>query len=236
MPLSTFSSERVPQGYWGRTWLVAVLLSLSTVAVAEQYLRTQGHVPVINDGAELWSWYRNEVYGDPERTVVLVGRSRQLGGFWTDGFREQFPDHKLVQLSVAGAKTLPVFRDLADDEDFCGTMICSVMEFDLEKPDAEGHPYLDEYIRKNRREESSFAHWEFGFRHCLNRLVSLNARTSLRSCWRDLFVNGTMPAAVIDQCRYDRCKYYDFTGADPEKLSKARLQHNKPGKTHDASR
>lgn len=234
MPSSTFSSERLPLGRWGLTWLLAGLLSVSAIGGLESFWRSRGHVPIVNDGEELWSWYRNEVYGDPEKTIVLVGRSRLMCGFWTDGFRERFPDHKLVQLSVAGAKVLPVFRNLAEDEEFRGTILCSIMPPDLSGPEDAAHPYLDYYVSHNKRDESFVKHWEFGARHYLNALVCMNPRTSLRSAWRKLYSKNSLPDPVFDQQRFDRGKYYDFSEANLEMRRAVLLKHNKPGTSRHA--
>jgi hypothetical protein len=209
---------------------------VSAIAGVESFWRSRGHVPIVNDGKELWSWYRNEVYGDPERTVVLVGRSRQMCGFWTDGFRERFPDHKLVQLSVAGASVLPVLRNLAQDEEFSGIVLCSIMANDLSAPEDQEHPYLDYYVSQGK--ESLLHHWDYGTRHHLNNLVALNSRTSLRSAWRQLYEKNSLPEPVLDKTRIDRAKYYQYWGlpeAELNKLREERLAHNKVKKPRHAS-
>ena len=233
MPSSTFSSDRAPQKRWGLIWIFTGILSVSAISGIEMFWRAQGQVPVVNDGQELWSWYRNEVYGDPQKTVVLVGRSRQMCGFWTEGFRDRFPHHKLVQLSVAGAKVLPVFRNLAQDEAFSGTVFCSIMPYDLSAPIDQPHPYLDYYIAQEKQSESLFEHWEFGARHHLNSLVALNPRTSLKSAWRHFYMHRSLPTPVNDQWRFDRAKYYDFSDADLEEKRAQHLKHNKPGKPRE---
>lgn len=233
MPSSTFSSDRAPRKRYSIIWICAGVLSVSVIAGVESFWRAQGHVPVVNDGQELWSWYRNEVYGNEGKTVVLVGRSRQMCGFWTEGFRERFPDHKLVQLSVAGAKVLPVFRNLAMDDEFQGTVLCSIMPYDLSAPEDQPHPYLDYYIAEGKQYESLIEHWEFGAKHYLNSLVAFNPRTSLKSAWRHLYTDRSLPEPVIDQWRFDRAKYYDFSDIDLEKKRKQLLKHNRPGRARE---
>lgn len=211
--------------------MLTFVLTAGLIAGVETFWRSKGHTASVSDGPEIWSWYRNEVYGDPDRTLVLVGRSRLNCGFHTERFRERFPDYKLVQLSVCGAKVLPVLRNLAEDEKFAGTVLCSIMPYDLRMSGQNGgHPYLDYYKFRNKNSESLFEHVEFGVHLQLNNLISLNDRTSLRSAWRSLYETGSLNQPDPELFQLDRSRYYDFTLVDLEKRRAATLNHNKPGK------
>jgi hypothetical protein len=124
MHSSTSSFERVIPALPWRGITVAVALAVLVVTTAwELYVRSLGYEPTLNDTSDLWAEVRRNV--QPE-SIVLVGDSR----IWFDSDLDEL-EHGLgkrpVQLGLAGGCAYPVLADLAKDERFHGTVICSVV-------------------------------------------------------------------------------------------------------------
>lgn len=124
MPLSTSSFERViPSKPW-RGITVAVVVAVFVVVTAwEVYCRSRGYSPTLNNTTDLWAEARRKV--KPE-SIVIVGDSRA----WFDVDLDEI-EHGLngrpIQLAQPGSCPFPVLEDLANDETFHGTIICSIL-------------------------------------------------------------------------------------------------------------
>jgi len=145
MSSSTFSFEReIPSVRWLPSVLVAGLLTLVAVAAWELYCRSAGYAPTVNDTNELWASRRAAVRPD---SVVVIGDSRA----WFDidlAELERGLGSRPIQLAMAGSTVYPVLEDLSLDENFRGTVLCSVVPalffvpegFPLKRPrEAVGH-------------------------------------------------------------------------------------------------
>src|SRR3569623_658698 len=123
MPSSTSSSER-------RSWLLtlggASALAAATLRAVEWQWRGQGYTPPVLDSTQLWSVQRERVYGDSPRPLALLGASRTEYGIDVKALRELLPNYKPVMLAVNGAYPLSTLRDLAQDPDFRGVVLCDV--------------------------------------------------------------------------------------------------------------
>ena len=124
MHSSTSSFERVIPALPWRGITVTVALAVLVLTTAwELYVRSLGYEPTLNDTSDLWAEVRRNV--QPE-SIVLVGDSR----IWFDSDLDEL-EHGLgkrpVQLGLAGGCAYPVLADLANDERFHGTVICSVV-------------------------------------------------------------------------------------------------------------
>ncbi len=126
MPSSTsnFEFQRViPAHPWRGISVTVIVAVLIAVAVWEVYCRSLGYEPTLNDTSDLWAEARRRV--QPE-SLVLIGDSRM----WFDMDLDEI-EHGLgkrpVQLAHAGSCAYPVLKDLADDEHFHGTIICSIV-------------------------------------------------------------------------------------------------------------
>ena len=96
---------------------------LVAVAAWEVYCRSLGYEPTLNDTDDLWAECRRRA--EPE-SVVIVGDSRA----WFDSDLDELErglGKRPVQLALPGASAYPVLADLANDERFHGTVICSVV-------------------------------------------------------------------------------------------------------------
>ena len=124
MPSSISSFERtIPALPWrSLAWTVTLLTVTATVAW-EVRCRSWGYAPTLNDTPDLWADRREAVQSD---SLVIIGDSRA----WFDldlTQLEQGLGQRPVQLAIPGSCAYPVLEDLANDEAFRGTIICSLL-------------------------------------------------------------------------------------------------------------
>jgi hypothetical protein len=113
----------IPRLPW-RDITVAVVLIVITAACAwELYCRSIGYGPTLNDNEDLWTSARRRV--KPE-SVVIIGDSRGWYDLDLDELQKGL-GKRPVQLAMGGSCAYPVLADLANDENFHGTIICSVV-------------------------------------------------------------------------------------------------------------
>jgi hypothetical protein len=125
MPSSTsnFDFQRVIPALPWRGLAVAVAVSaLIATAAWEVYCRSLGYGPTLNDTSDLWAEARRRV--EPE-SMVFIGDSRA----WFDTDLDEIANglgKRPIQLALAGSCAYPVLQDLANDDRFHGTIICSL--------------------------------------------------------------------------------------------------------------
>jgi hypothetical protein len=102
--------------------VIVVLLILAAAAAWEMYVRSIGYAPTLNDNEDLWTMARRRV--TPE-SVVIIGDSRAWFDLDLDELQKGF-GKRPVQLGMKGSCPYPVLADLANDETFHGTIICSI--------------------------------------------------------------------------------------------------------------
>ncbi len=107
------------------SFIVALLLSLLSVASWEIYWRSQGYIADMDDDKYLWSKTRARVEKATPNDVVVVGSSRTLFNIQIYKW-EELTGTKPIQLSNAGSTPLPTFHDIAQNTDFNGTVIVGV--------------------------------------------------------------------------------------------------------------
>jgi|tagenome__1003787_1003787.scaffolds.fasta_scaffold20988238_5 hypothetical protein len=124
MHSSTSNFNRpIPRQPWrGMTVAVAVGI-LIAVTCWEVYCRSLGYEPTLNDTSDLWTEARRRV--QPE-SIVIVGDSRPWFDLDLDEL-ERGLMKRPVQLAQAGSCAFPVLEDLANDQQFHGTIICSIV-------------------------------------------------------------------------------------------------------------
>jgi len=124
MHSSTSNFERVIPGSSWRGITVAVVTALFiAVAAWEVYCRSLGYAPTLNNTTDLWAEARRRV--QPE-SIVIIGDSRAW--FDTDlGEIQRGLGKRPIQLAQPGSCPYPVLEDLAKDESFHGTIICSIL-------------------------------------------------------------------------------------------------------------
>ncbi|WOH38006.1 hypothetical protein RI844_01865 [Thalassotalea fonticola] len=126
MPSFTSSSniiERdIPSKSWGKIVVNSIVLFSLLIAGWEMYWRSQGAEPAYINSDSLWAIERRKVGKD---SVVFTGSSRVLFNMQTDIWQQQ-TGIKPIQLALEGTTPLGVLEDLADDENFQGTVFSGV--------------------------------------------------------------------------------------------------------------
>src|SRR5207248_7560355 len=113
----------VPTAPWRGIAVVITIVVIAATAAWELYCRSLGYAPTLNDNEDLWTMRRRIV--EPE-SLVIIGDSRA----WFDVDLNEFQKglgKRPIQLAMAGSTVLPALADLADDKNFHGTTICSVV-------------------------------------------------------------------------------------------------------------
>ena len=124
MPSSISSFERpIPALPWTRLACIAAAVTLVAAIGWEMRVRAWGYAPTLNDTSDLWAQERESVKPD---SIVIVGDSRPHFDLDLDQL-EQGLGKRPVQLALDGSCAYPVLADLANDERFRGTVICSVV-------------------------------------------------------------------------------------------------------------
>jgi hypothetical protein len=146
-------SEIAPRDYerpipalpWRGMTVIVVLVVIAAAAAWEFYCRSIGYGPTLNDNEDLWAEARRRV--EPE-SIVIVGDSRA----WFDLDLDELQNglgKRPVQLAAGGSCAYPVLADLANDERFHGTIICSVVPRMFFAPP--GSPPMDRSEKAVRR-------------------------------------------------------------------------------------
>jgi hypothetical protein len=113
----------IPQVPWRGITVVVVLIVIAAASAWEFYCRSIGYGPTLNDNEDLWTMTRQRV--KPE-SVVIIGDSRAWYDLDLDELEKGF-GKRPIQLAMGGSCAYPVLADLANDENFHGTIICSVV-------------------------------------------------------------------------------------------------------------
>ncbi len=113
----------IPQVPWRGIAVVVVLIVIAASAAWEFYVRSVGYAPTLNDNEDLWTLTRQKV--KPE-SVVIIGDSRAWFDLDLDEIQAGL-GKRPVQLAMPGSCAYPVLADLAKDENFHGTIICSIV-------------------------------------------------------------------------------------------------------------
>lgn len=124
MPSSISNFERpIPDLPWTGLALAAILLTAGATVAWELRCRAWGYAPTLNDTPDLWAERREAVQPD---SIVIIGDSRGLFDLDLDQL-EQGLGRRPIQLSLVGSCVYPILADLAADESFHGTVLCSVI-------------------------------------------------------------------------------------------------------------
>ena len=102
---------------------VVVLMVIAATCAWEFYCRSIGYGPTLNDGEDLWTSARRRVKPD---SIVVIGDSRGWFDLDLDELQKGL-GKRPVQLAMGGGCAYPVLADQANDENFHGTIICSVV-------------------------------------------------------------------------------------------------------------
>jgi len=113
----------IPQLPWRGLTVVVVLIVIVASAAWELYVRSIGYGPTLNDTEDLWVQVRRQV--KPE-SIVIVGDSRPVFDLDLDELEKGLGKRPL-QLALPGSCAYPILAELANDEEFHGTIICSIV-------------------------------------------------------------------------------------------------------------
>jgi hypothetical protein len=111
----------IPPVPWRGMTVVVVVIVIVATATWELYCRSIGYGPTLNDNEDLWTLRRHKV--QPE-SVVIIGDSRGWFDLDLDELQKGL-GKRPIQLAMGGGCGYPVLADLAKDENFHGTIICS---------------------------------------------------------------------------------------------------------------
>ncbi|MEP6483391.1 MAG: hypothetical protein ABJB01_03000 [Rudaea sp.] len=147
MPSSISSSDAHERRWWP-TWLGCVIVAAGIVIGAEWYWRHAGYVPNVRDSPQLWSIQRDRVDRTRKIPLALLGASRIEFGIDMKLLRQLLPNYEPIMLAQNGRYPLAVLRDLADDENFRGTVLCDIEPTGLYKKYTDVQQPLVDYYRR----------------------------------------------------------------------------------------
>jgi hypothetical protein len=113
----------IPQLPWRGITVIVALIIIAVAFAWETHVRSIGYAPTLNDNEDLWTQARRRV--TPE-SIVIIGDSRAWFDLDLDEL-EKGLGKRPVQLAAPGSCAYPVLADLANDEPFHGTIICSIL-------------------------------------------------------------------------------------------------------------
>jgi hypothetical protein len=135
----------IPQLPWRGITVAVVLIVIAAASTWEIYCRSIGYGPTLNDSEDLWTSARRRV--KPE-SIVIIGDSRGWFDLDLDELQRGL-GKRPVQLAMGGSCAYPVLADLANDKNFHGTVICSVVPRLFVAPS--GTPPMDRAEKAVRR-------------------------------------------------------------------------------------
>jgi len=113
----------IPKVPWRGITVVVVLIVIAATVAWDLYCRSIGYGSTLNDNEDLWTSARRHV--KPE-SIVIIGDSRGWFDLDLDELQKGL-GKRPVQLAMGGGCAYPVLADLANDENFHGTIICSLV-------------------------------------------------------------------------------------------------------------
>ena len=145
MRSSTSSSSSIR--HWGVVCFFCALVAVAVCVGTELHWRSLGYEPGIIDSKLLWAEQRDQVDARGSRTpLVILGASRIEFSVDMDVLEDALPGYRPVMLAINGHYPLAVLRDLAEDEDFNGVVLCdidarglSAHYFDMQQPYVDYH-------------------------------------------------------------------------------------------------
>jgi len=190
-------------------WGLAI--ALSVLCVMEAAWRVHGYVPSIVDDPALWSSWRAKLAGTDSRSVGLLGASRLQLAFSLPEAHDILPDYDIIQLAIDGRAPLAAVKDIAEETDFRGIVICSI--------DASG---LDPESWNEQQEYVDYYHNRFTISDRINRVVAteiqkrvvvVNPLLNFKLLAGELVRMGTLPGGYLTTYP-NRMRTADFTRLD----------------------
>jgi hypothetical protein len=113
----------IPPLPWRGVTVIVALVVMGGVLAWEIYCRSIGYGPTLNDNEDLWTLARRKV--KPE-SLVIIGDSRGWFDLDLDEIQKGL-GKRPIQLAAGGTCGFPILADLTDDQNFHGTIICSIV-------------------------------------------------------------------------------------------------------------
>jgi len=124
------------------TWLTIGVMCFTVLFSYENFLKNKGFVASIENGKDLWSWYRRNI-DDNYNALVFLGASRSQLDINIPYAKTLLNNYDITQLSINGHYPVATLKALANDKDFKGTVIISLTAQALETQ------YLDMQLQYN---------------------------------------------------------------------------------------
>lgn len=204
---------------------IALVLAGSALYSVERHWRRRGYMPIIVDAADLWSLQRAKASAT-ERPIVFLGASRTLYAIDRATMRARLPGHEPLMLAMDGRYPLATLRDLADDANFSGLVVCDIdgagfaaPSLDMQQPEVTY--YHHEFSPSRAAHRLILNHWQ------LNAAIARSDFSLLRGMVR--WWNGEgepfRPYQSLDRRRFGRI---DFERGDKDAQKReltANLEH-----------
>jgi hypothetical protein len=113
----------IPALPWRGMTVVVALIVMAATAAWELYCCSLGYAPTLNDNEDLWTLARRKL--QPE-SLVIIGDSRGWFDLDLDELQKGLGKRPL-QLAAGGTCGFPILADLVNDQNFHGTIICSMV-------------------------------------------------------------------------------------------------------------
>jgi hypothetical protein len=110
-----------------RACLFALLISIIAMFCWEMHLRNRGNKISYDDNEALWAHNRAMVYEPSDESTVFIGSSRVKFDLDIPTWQNITGNHA-IQLANVGSDPVPYLVDLADDNNFKGTLVVDVTE------------------------------------------------------------------------------------------------------------
>ena len=182
------SNSRKPCKACREQWYVALAAAAAIIFAIELFWRHQGYAPTVIDSTELWCRQRDKVAKLNTDGVVLVGHSRLRQGFVKEEFDKLLPESDVVQLAVFNSSPISTLRDIAENTEFNGTVVCSILSHCL-LPEAWEPTRSDPY----RSPVVEYYHREWNFFRFLDNVVATKLQSSLTVLQPELSLHQVAP-------------------------------------------
>lgn len=145
MPSFTSNSNlKAPQLSYGKIAVAAMLILIFLVSSVEFFFRLRGFPKNIEDSETYWAIQRKDVYTvNSRKRFVVIGTSRSLTDIDTGVMQSEFPAMKVVNLGLWGLFPYQVLKDLAEDPNFDGWILCDTQGW--KAPEESAKAYIDYY-------------------------------------------------------------------------------------------
>lgn len=197
-------------------WALALALAVVMLGTVEAYWRGRGYQPVILDSRQLWSLQRDRVDGS-DKVLALLGASRTEYGISLERLRQRLPQYTPVMLSVNGHYPLAALRDLAQDDNFRGIVLCDIDALGFMRASWDRQQSYVDYYHKQwspswRIHRIALTAWQ---RHAVIANPAMGWKESLRY----LFIGGK-PFKTFAVYQSNRSGDVDFKKGNPEAIKR----------------